>query len=81
METTEKMGGMGEGDNFGIRKALIGEALIGDAYIHHFMLCQRGQSLMKLHNSNYGAPKFRIMELPKCYRFMDFHSLVMVLNY
>ena len=44
-------GGMGEGDNFVIRKALI-----GDAYIHHSMLCQRGQSLMKLHNSNYGAP-------------------------
>ena len=27
-----------------------------DAYIHHSMLCQRGQSLMNLHNSNYGAP-------------------------
>ena len=44
------------------------------------MLCQRGQSPMKLHNSNYGAPYFRIMELPRCYRFMDFHNLIMVLH-
>ena len=35
---------------------------------------------MKLRNSNYGAPKLRIMELPKCYRFMDFHNLIMVLH-
>ena len=28
-------GGIGEGVNFGIRKALI-----GDTYIHHSMLCQ-----------------------------------------